>query len=946
MMEDHVEGDICRVCRMGATLDKPLHYPCLCTGSIKYIHQDCLVQWLKHSKKEFCELCSHKFIFKPVYSPDMPSTIPMLELLKGLGKNIFRALRFWLHYTLVVVAWLGIVPLTAYRIYRCLFSGSVHSLLTLPMDILSLENIFMDCLLGALVVATSMGAFILLLWLREQIVIHGGPDWLNNQEEGLQVPQLDGIFRARFLNRENGANNRDNANPDNNAAQANNGGQVVDPFAAANQPNNGQNDWGEFDNERQQIEFGENDEGGNGPVALNPAGDPVAADANGGNAENAVEGGEGNNGGWNPDAIMEDLTWEKFLGLDGSFVFLEHVFWIISLNTSFILVFAFCPYYVGQIVMNLFGFDRKLTDTGFDGFVVLVFGYFLLAFGLVAIHWAMKYTNVQRIRKTVGLCYVAVKVALLMAVEVGLFPLICGWWLDICSLPLFAMSPKDRKESFLYAPGTATFLHWLVGMLYVFYFAAFIILLREIQRPGVLWFLRNINDPQFHPVKEMIQLSVLRHARRFMLSLVVFGTTVMVLVWIPVQLIKRFTKSLIPFNVSLNSDAPLSEMSLELLLLQVILPAFLEQGHARKWLKSFIQHWVNAMSYILDLRSYLIGDVEVIEAPWENVVHVDNAGKWQQGHPPAGVPLENSLEGVGSPTVRAYIRTKLFPLKLTLLVISAIGSFITAAFLIFTLPVKTGRWVLSFVFGDIVIHELYTAAAGFYVLWLSLRLLNILHNAYPLGIGMVARKCKVIATVVLKVATSIVVLVGVVPLLLGLFFELVVVIPLRVPLDQTPLVYIWQDWALGILHLKIMCAIVMIGPDWWLKDAVDRAYRNGIMNMDVAFILKQIAYPIVTTLMLAICIPFVLTAGFLPLLGLQRELVVLCFRRIYPLSMFFVILIGVLVFQGKQFKALYERIKNEKYLIGKVLVNYEPDRKKTMEPVEDVTPPPAAAIEA
>ena len=59
----------------------------------------------------------------------------------------------------------------------------------------------MDCLLGALVVATSMGAFILLLWLREQIVIHGGPDWLNNQEEGLQVPQLDGIFRARFLNR-------------------------------------------------------------------------------------------------------------------------------------------------------------------------------------------------------------------------------------------------------------------------------------------------------------------------------------------------------------------------------------------------------------------------------------------------------------------------------------------------------------------------------------------------------------------------------------------------------------------------------------------------------------------------------------------------------------------------------------------------------------------------
>ena len=47
------------------------------------------------------------------------------------------------------------------------------------------------------------------------------------------------------------------------------------------------------------------------------------------------------------------------------------------------------------------------------------------------------------------------------------------------------------------------------------------------------------------------------------------------------------------------SDAPISEMSLELLLLQVILPAFLEQGHARKWLKVFIQIWVRVAASLL-----------------------------------------------------------------------------------------------------------------------------------------------------------------------------------------------------------------------------------------------------------------------------------------------------------------------------------------------------------
>ena len=52
-------------------------------------------------------------------------------------------------------------------------------------------------------------------------------------------------------------------------------------------------------------------------------------------------------------------------------------------------------------------------------------------------------------------------------------------------------------------------------MVYVFYFASFVILLREVLRPGVLWFLRNLNDPDFNPIQEMIHLSIPRHMRRW-----------------------------------------------------------------------------------------------------------------------------------------------------------------------------------------------------------------------------------------------------------------------------------------------------------------------------------------------------------------------------------------------------------------------------------------------
>lgn len=76
-------------------------------------------------------------IASTVYSPDMPKRLPLKDIISGLVSSLARAIRFWLHYTLVAMAWLGIVPLTACRIYRCLFTGSVSSVLTLPLDVMS-----------------------------------------------------------------------------------------------------------------------------------------------------------------------------------------------------------------------------------------------------------------------------------------------------------------------------------------------------------------------------------------------------------------------------------------------------------------------------------------------------------------------------------------------------------------------------------------------------------------------------------------------------------------------------------------------------------------------------------------------------------------------------------------------------------------------------------------
>src|SRR5262249_37854202 len=45
------------------------------------------------------------------------------------------------------------------------------------------------------------------------------------------------------------------------------------------------------------------------------------------------------------------------------------------------------------------------------------------------------------------------QVSLLSVVEIGLFPLVCGLWLDVCSLSLFDATLADRETSFRMAPG-------------------------------------------------------------------------------------------------------------------------------------------------------------------------------------------------------------------------------------------------------------------------------------------------------------------------------------------------------------------------------------------------------------------------------------------------------------------------------------------------------------
>lgn len=70
-------------------------------------------------------------------------------------------------------------------------------------------------------------------------------------------------------------------------------------------------------------------------------------------------------------------------------------------------------------------------------------------------------------------------------------------------------------------------------------------------------------------------MPVWNHIHRLIASAVIFGLAVLFMLWIPIRMIKYVIPSFLPYVVAVHTEAPVSELSLELLLLQVSTDGFL-----------------------------------------------------------------------------------------------------------------------------------------------------------------------------------------------------------------------------------------------------------------------------------------------------------------------------------------------------------------------------------
>lgn len=196
---------------------------------------------------------------------------------------------------------------------------------------------------------------------------------------------------------------------------------------------------------------------------------------------------------------------------------------------------------------------------------------------------------------------------------------------------------------------------------------------------------------------------------------------------------------------------------------------------------------------------------------------------------------------------------------------------------------------------------------------------DVVQNA---NLGALIRTAFKWAMITLRVIILGVIWLTVPPLLIGCLFEVIVVTPIRTSAIETPKYPFVQCWALGFVVLKIWtrCQLVgAFGDNIW-RQRFDRVLMQGLIHLDASFIAKDIIFPITTTLLDFLIVPYFIAKSLCPFFDTyqsQTLIVRYCFC-VYVIAK---LLLMAVVNAKVALIRLHDEFRDSRYLMGTELTN-------------------------
>lgn len=662
-----------------------------------------------------------------------------------------------------------------------------------------------------------------------------------------------------------------------------------------------------------------------------------------------------------------------------------------------------CAYNLQTFVVNFNAEPRMRPDlmddapvawSTEDRITTIILGYiFFLAAGVAFLKLAHLVLGLRENEKVEG--YFAdslrqtggvMKVIVIIGIEMLVFPLYCGLLLDIALLPLFADATIASRMAFMgRAPFTGIFIHWFIGTCYMFHFALFVSVCRKILRKGVLYFIRDPDDPTFHPVRDVLERPVPTQLGKIAFSALVYGGLVMVCLG---GVIWTLNSTGVVFPIQWSTAEPKLSFPIDIVFYNFMLPLFLRKTDPSKKIQAMYKWWFRQCARGLRLSAFLFGE----DRPEEKIEHPGSKMSWifqllasQPNSTHEGIyvraPASDSVRiprgqhvflqvtednqrvdnrpdhdlGIHGKSDERFVKLYLpphFRARIAAFILLLWAFAATTGVTVTIGPLLLGRSILHWLSrSDRLPNDLYAftvglhlsaamALAGFYARQGAAKIgMNSGHwlSYYRVAIAQVFSFMRyVLGLVYLATFTTIILPAG-----LAIITELYILLPLfdymslRKP-DQsstvgkdlggrTATIFILQTWTLGILYLRLLLRLFLtyFARDTQAARAIQAIGRHGYMRPDVKLASRALVLPLAVILTLLLVTP----VGFarIAILGLQikdEQTRTQVYRAAYP-GLLGSCLVWYACWTAKRVITGWRiKIRDEVYLIGERLHNF------------------------
>lgn len=530
------------------------------------------------------------------------------------------------------------------------------------------------------------------------------------------------------------------------------------------------------------------------------------------------------------------------------------------------------------------------------------------------------------------------KILVLILFEFGIFPLGCGWWLDICMLDLVGADLESRLVVCRLVPWLCSMGHWFLGIVFMVNISLFVSLLREVLRPELLWFLRNPDDPDFHPFRELVEKPLSRHARRMCLSVLIYVPLVVATVFVPSKICVYLLPHVFPlrfddFSHSLV-DVPFGNL--------LVVPLVSLVHHAKPGiiLRKALEVWIDHVGSALGIV-HLVAKGRDFEQ-FRHVGRQDAGNEHIAFHPGAPAPVlrmpedgndiwdddnNHVYENDDDVNMEDELDSEVIDVRprAVLMFLLAWATVVIFECFLLSAPTMLGRRLMKLI-GLSVHHDLHSFGCGFYMLLMSAQVVAHLKK-FLANVDSATLLRTALPRIIQGVESAVVVILwlGIVPLAAGVLLELTITVPLRVPHNETPYLYLHQDWALGLLIMKLWNKVVLAGRlnlEW--RERVERAREGGLLGLgpNLPRTLREVVLPVLGWTLLALSVPYVFSHGIMPVIGFSKPLTNIVYRFSYlGIAVAYLTHVSTRSIYNAV-RGLHDSIRDDRYLVGRRLYNF------------------------